>query len=336
MATQVPPVTEQPKPPELTEQEITDAYVEARLEGKSEDLPVPPPTIAETKPAETPPVVEETPQVKDIQATNDYIEERKRKKRGGAQARIDELTKEKERIAKEKEELEAKVAAATPAPVVEEPKKEEPPPAEPPKEPEKPPVETPLEQITAPKLADYDDIDKYNADLALWAAKQVGAPTKPAEVTPAAAPPATPQHLQVRKEEFDRFLEKGKTFIAGHPDFNEVLQAAHIRGLTISEEARIAITKKAVPEVAYWLAKPENDLAARRMMEMDPFEQTIEIGRIAERLSANPSDFVSQAPPPGIKLAGGTYRTDVPLNQITDTDEYIRIRRQQRQARRGR
>lgn len=104
----------------------------------------------------------------------------------------------------------------------------------------------------------------------------------------------------------------------------------------MSEEARTAITRLAVPEVAYWLAKPENDLAARTLMQMDALQQVVEVGRIAERLKVSPADFVSNAPQPGIRLSGANAVQDVPLNELTDTDEYIRRRKMERRNGRGR
>jgi hypothetical protein len=302
-------------PPEVKERQEVDAYIEKRKEEKS----APPPEVkVETTTPEPPPETAEAVKEAVEDATDDYIRRRnyeskqKRKPRGGVQAKIDELTKKTA-------ELEAKVAeppkVETPTvvpPVVEAPK----------------PAETAKE---APKMADYTDIDKYNTDLALWAAAQTKVVPTPVPISTPAEPPKPDPQAALRKEEFDKFLEAGKKLIVRFPDFNETLNAAHIRGLTMSEQARIAITKLAAPEVAYWLAKPENDLAARNFMKLDDFQQVIEVGKIAERLTVKPSDFISNAPPPGPRL-NGTTRSDVPLNEITDTDEYIRQRRQAKRA----
>jgi len=316
-------------PQEVKERQETDAYIAERA--KERNAPPPPVVIETTKPAtpeelaaaipeplkgkpaeEIKAILDNAipPEMVDRQAVDAYITERdkskKRKARGGAQARIDELTKEKAdaeakaaQLEQEKTALAAKAAEVKTEPVVELPKAQ-------------------------PKMADYTDVDKYNADMALWAAKSV-----PAEVPKEV--PKPPAIDPIRKEEFDRFLERGKTFITGHPDFNITLEAAHVRGLTMSERARVAITRLAAPEVAYWLAKPENDLAARNFMKLDDEMQAIEIGKIAERLVVKPSDFVSSAPAPGIRLTGTTNNI-VPLNEITDTDEYIRQRRQAKRA----
>lgn len=313
-------VVEQPKveAPPPSEHEITEQYIEKRAKGETADLPVPPPTV--------PPLKEELPFPEEQKQTDAYITERaerERKKRGGKQARIDELTKAKAELEAKNAELakQAEAAKAEP-PKIEEPKVE----AKPPETPVVPAVvETPKSK---PKMNEFTDIDEYHAAMALWAQSEIAKPKPVVEAPPKAEPVA-----QIRQQEFDRFLEAGKNLMVRHPDFNTVLEAAHVRGLTMSEEARTAITRLAVPEVAYWLAKPENDLAARSLMKMDALQQVVEVGRIAERLKVSPSDFVSNAPEPGLRLTGGTAIPDVPLNQISDTDEYIRRRRQERRHR---
>lgn len=303
-----------------SEQQVTEAYLEKRAKGETENLPTPEPVIKAA-------VVEEEKSTD----TDAYIaerSERKRKERGGKAARIDELTREKAELAKEKAEAEAKLKAAEEAKAKLEAKPKEEPKAEP-----KPEV-TPKAK---PKMNEFTDIDEYHAAMALWAAEERARTNGAATPLQEPKPDQAVQIAKIRKEEFDNFLEKGRRFVAGHPDFNETLEAAHVRGLTMSEAARTAITRLAVPEVAYWLAKPENDLAARKLMEMDDLQQVVEVGRIAERLKVSPADFVSNAPAPGVRLSGASHVEELPLNQITETDEYIRRRKMEKASmRRGR
>lgn len=84
-----------------------------------------------------------------------------------------------------------------------------------------------------------------------------------------------------------QFLEKGKKLIAAHPDFNDALQEADRYGLTISTAAVAEIVRLGAPEVAYWLAKPENVEGAMRLMNMDADQQIVEVGRIAQQLEAS-------------------------------------------------
>jgi hypothetical protein len=65
-----------------------------------------------------------------------------------------------------------------------------------------------------------------------------------------------------------RFLEKGQKFIGLRKDFNDTLQDADDYGLTISPAAVAEIVRLGAPEVAYWLAKPENFEAAHGLMNM--------------------------------------------------------------------
>jgi hypothetical protein len=241
----------------------------------------------------------------DQQAVDAYLEERKDRKRGGrggVQARLDELTR-RTHLA------EAKASVLS----------------------------------RAPRAEDFSDFNEYQAASTLWAIEEkarggvaVTVETKPA---PVAAPPPSEAparaHLQVRKQEFDTFLEKGKRFVAGHPDFHEVMGQAAARGLSLSEAGRIAITSQAVPEVAYWLARPENDATARSIMQMDDFGQVVAISRIAERLAVKPADFISNAPAPGIRLTNGNTRSTLPISEL-ETDDYIRQRAQEKRAARGR
>ena len=288
-----------------------------------EPKPVTPEPVAASAPVVEPVVPAKEPEPgsdADRQAVDAYLtvrDEKRKHERGGTQARIKQLIKEKSELEAKTKEAEAKAAEAQQK--AEELAKKVP--AEAPK-----PIST--EPKPRPKMAEYTDVEEYHAAMALWAAEQRSAPAQ-AVPTPT---PVAPAPDTKRQEEFDRFLERGKAFVVSHPDFNDTLQAAHVRGLTMSEQARQAITKLAAPEVVYWLAKPENDLAARNLMRMDDFQQVIEIGKIAERLAVKPSDFVSNAPQPGTRLTGSNARPELALNEITDTDEYIRQRRQQKRT----
>jgi len=56
----------------------------------------------------------------------------------------------------------------------------------------------------------------------------------------------------------EQFEASRKKLLAVHPDAAETLKAAHEHGLTISPEAVHEVTRLGAPEVAYWLARPEN------------------------------------------------------------------------------
>lgn len=81
-----------------------------------------------------------------------------------------------------------------------------------------------------------------------------------------------------------KFLEKGQKLIGSHSDFNDALQEADRYGLTISAAAVAEIVRLGVPEVAYWLAKPENIEGAMRLMNMDCDQQVVEVKRLSKQL----------------------------------------------------
>lgn len=170
---------------------------------------------------------------------------------------------------------------------------------------------------------------EFAAKMAEWVFRQ----QEKIQPKVAAAPPPAPDRaatipeaqMAQAKIEFDHFQEVGTEFIKKNPDFNEVLNKAHKRGLTLHNRAQFRIIKRAIPQVAYYLARPENEAEARSLMKMDEFDQELEVVRIAERLAARPEDFVSSAPPPGRRLNGGGALTDIRPEEM-DTDEYLRRR----------
>jgi hypothetical protein len=235
----------------------------------------------------------------------------KKKKKHPVEARIAELTKKnaaiEEKAAKDKADLEAKLA-----------------------EQNEKNIKAELDRRTAeaaasekrPTKEDYPNEVEFSQKMAEWVLRQQE------KITPKVAPvvpPPEPVNQPYRKEEFDGFLENGKKFMTSHPDFNETLQKASERGLNLDNQAMVAIIKLKAPEIAYYLAKPENEDVARKFMQLDGFTQAVEVGRIAERLAVNPNDFVSSAGSPGRRLTGDA-RTSVNPDQM-DVDTYLRQRR---------
>ncbi|MFI5095173.1 MAG: hypothetical protein ACHQIK_17185 [Candidatus Acidiferrales bacterium] len=234
--------------------------------------------------------------------------EERKKKRGGAQARIHELTaknaKLEEERAKDRAELEKQLEGQKQA----------------------------RANDKRPTREQYIDEAEFAHMVAEWVIRQQEKiQPKPAAVAPApkidSAPAPvelSPQFVQARQQEFDGFLESGQKFISRNPDFHETLEKAAKRGLRLDNGAMLTIIRLKAPEVAYYLARPENDSASRRFMQLTPFDQSLEVARLAERLAVNPSDFVSNAGHPGTRLNGGA-RTDVRPDEMS-TDDYLRRR----------
>lgn len=270
--------------------------------------------------------------------TDDYIakrEEARRERKGGIKYKIDKLTKQTAEANKRAEEMAQKLAAVeqktaapsvavTPAPVATVPVVDEKP-------------------DPRPKREDFKDDTEHTTAIAQWVVRQQNKIVASTTATPAAAATVTPQapkeiqfnpqdptHIQLKKE-FDGFLFAGQDFIKRNPDFQERLNAAATKGLTLDNKAQRAIVRLAAPEVLYYLADPANENTARQLMNMDGDGQIVEIARIAERLKVKPSDYVSSAPKPGTHLTTGNTRATIPRDQM-DPDDYIKMRIQERRS----
>lgn len=274
---------------------------------------VQPPAVKEEKPI-VPTIIEAPPSPNEEtdKRVSEVLNEKKKKKHP-VEARIAELTKKnaalEERAATDKKELEAKLA-----------------------EQNEKNIQAELDRRKAeaaandkrPTKEQFPDEADYTQKMAEWVIRQQDKIQPKVVVPPVETKPdATAPY---RKEEFDGFLDEGKKFIARYPDFNEALQKASERGLSFDNQAFVAIIKLKAPQVAYYLAKPENESVARSFMSMDGIQQVAEVGRIAERLSVNPNDFVSNAGHVGTRLVNGQTRADLPPDQM-DTDTYLRQRR---------
>lgn len=242
----------------------------------------------------------------------------KKKRKHPVEARIAELTAKnaalEDKAKKDKEELEGKLAAQNESNIKAELDRRK--------------AEAAVND-KRPERAEGQSEADFTQKMAEWVIRQQDKITPKVATTTTAmvdAPAIDPVAATYRKEEFDGFLETGRKFITRNPDFNDVMNKAAERGLTLDNQAMVAIIKLKAPEVAYYLAKPENDAVARRLMTLDGFQQQLEVARIAERLAVNPNDFVSSAGHVGPRLVGGA-QTDIRPESM-DTDDYLRKRKQ--------
>jgi hypothetical protein len=88
-----------------------------------------------------------------------------------------------------------------------------------------------------------------------------------------------------------QFEVSRKKLLAVHPDAAETLKAAHAHGLTMSPEAVHEVTRLGVPEVAYWLSRPENQEAAAALMNLPAHAQVVRIGHLAKQLAESGQPF---------------------------------------------
>lgn len=272
------------------------------------------PVVDEKKPV-VPAVVEVpvSPNAETDKRVSEVLNDKKKKKHP-VEARIAELTAKnkaiEEKAATDKKELEAKLAEQNEKNIQAELDRRK--------------AEAAANDKRPVKEEGQSDAD-FSQKMAEWVIRQQEKITP--KVAPVVEPPKPdPAQVQVRKEEFDGFLENGKNFISRYPDFNDTLEAAAKRGLQMDNQAMVAIIRLKAPEVAYYLAKPENDAVARKFMQMDGIQQVAEVGRIQERLSVHPNDFVSNAGHVGPRLVNGNSRADIAPAEM-DTDAYLAKRR---------
>lgn len=71
--------------------------------------------------------------------------------------------------------------------------------------------------------------------------------------------------VPVTEKEFARYMERAAEFAKSHPDYTETLADAAKRGLNLSTAHTAEIVRLRAPEVAYSLAKRENESRARAM-----------------------------------------------------------------------
>ncbi len=89
--------------------------------------------------------------------------------------------------------------------------------------------------------------------------------------------------------ENEQFVTRGREFVKTHPDYFDVLNDAEARlknvsGPTLPEDAADEIKKLARPDIAYYLALPENQPEAQVLLSMKGERARDKIRRLASRL----------------------------------------------------
>jgi hypothetical protein len=87
----------------------------------------------------------------------------------------------------------------------------------------------------------------------------------------------------------EQFVIRGREFVKTHPDWTDVLNDAEARlknvsGPTLPEDAADEIKKLARPDIAYYLALPENQPEAQVLLSLKGDRARDRIRRIASRL----------------------------------------------------
>src|SRR5258706_5492243 len=89
--------------------------------------------------------------------------------------------------------------------------------------------------------------------------------------------------------ENEQFIARGREFVKTHPDYFDVLNSAEARlknvsGPTLPDDAADEIKKLARPDIAYFLALPENQPEAQVLLSLKGERARDRIRRIASRL----------------------------------------------------
>jgi hypothetical protein len=161
-------------------------------------------------------------------------------------------------------------------------------------------------QEGAPKLEQFDDIEKYAEAKAEFAKKQVLKDYEAKQRT-------TAQQAQ-QKQLVSAWEEKVTAAESKYDDFEEVvgeIQPTHPLTVAIMREENGA-------DVAYYLAK--NQKEALRLAGMQPIDQILAIGKLAAKLTLEPpvAKQPSKAPPPIAPVSG---KAAAPSDEISDDDD---------------
>jgi hypothetical protein len=118
--------------------------------------------------------------------------------------------------------------------------------------------------------------------------------------------------------ESEQFVTRGREFVKTHPDYFDVLNDAEARlknvsGPTLPEDAADEIKKLARPDIACFLALPENQPEAQVLLSMKGERARDKVRRLASRLERH-----------------GTFRTVT--SKPDEVEAYLAQRREDRRS----
>jgi hypothetical protein len=300
------------------------------------------PIAVEEKPAEPEAVVEPEVPVASEEAETapesepepKQEEDKPVKGKGGFQKKIDKLTREKSEALSAKENLERELAEFKErferiekrlAPAETKDEKTE----------TKPQFLTRPQPLESEIGTKYKDWDEYLSDLVDWKTdEKLAARDKTAQSR-------EQQEIQAARDE--GYRDSVTEFLKEVPDFNSAVLAATKAGMKLPEPIIEKIKDLPNgPAVTYYLVtNPDEALA---LVEMDPVEGFIALGRISHGLESQPKTeppkppakkAVSTAPVAVKPVAGNSAKSGNSLQDISQrsTDDYVRARMQQMKER---
>lgn len=277
--------------------------------------------VVETKPDATPEAPAEPPaEAGEAEPTEESATspestsesgETAKKQSKGVQKRLDELTK---RAAEEREEKLRLMA------LLEERNKQAPTP----KEPE-------VKELSAPKRNDFPDDDSWALALTEYAKQSARAEIE-AEAKRKADEEAERKSQAERASVQRSYDERVASFTEKHPDFAEV---AYAPDAPISQFVADAVLRReSGPDLLYWLASKDNRDEAKRIYDLPPSLQLMELGLLEARLKAPPvKPTVSNAPAPITPTKPGNEPARKSPNDES-MDEYYKRRTAEERAKR--
>jgi hypothetical protein len=174
-----------------------------------------------------------------------------------------------------------------------------------------------------PKESDFQDYAAYQRAHMLFEARQAARAEFHAERERAQAGSQQAEQSRQQQESQQRagkMIESGR---AAFDDFDDVVMGPAVRITPVMADA-MAMDAKIGSSVAYYLGKaPEESV---RIAALPPVQQIMEIGRLAEKISASANkNKITKAPPPA-KPVSGRSRTVADESKLSD-DAWMRKRR---------
>lgn len=133
------------------------------------------------------------------------------------------------------------------------------------------------------------------------------------------------QAAQESQQRAAKMIEAGR---GKFDDFDVVALDPNVP-LTAAMAEAISLEDSVGPDVAYYLGKRPEE--AKRIASLPPAKQLMEIGRLAERITAAGKKNITKAPPP-IKPTGGRTKVVVDESKLSDAEW---LRRQEAKKRSG-
>ena len=258
---------------EQTELEIP-AEKAAEEEEEEKESEVTEPT-AEEKAAEEEKVSEVTEPTAEEKAA--AAEQKKQERKQTAQERIDQITKARREVEREKEYWKSVALQKTNIP------EEEP---------------APKVEIPKPKLEQYESIEDYTEAMFSWKEQQ----NKAIEARRAREDTKIKAE-QKRLESEKQFMERAEKFRKNHPDFDDVIAVPVFTGAM--RQVILELDNGAI--LAYHLGLPENKKTAEKISTLPVHLQIYELAKLeTQLLLAEKSNKTPGAPPPINPLNSGT------------------------------